>query len=89
MELLVWAYKRTRELARRMPCFRGEFTPGHPVFASDSPAAGKAEAEPVPIETPDIAYSKEDEEAIEEFIKKTGACFDSLHRFPPLRRPII
>ncbi|KAJ7722633.1 GMC oxidoreductase-domain-containing protein [Mycena metata] len=36
--LLRWAYKWSRELARRMDCYRGEHAAGHPAFGADSQA---------------------------------------------------
>jgi alcohol oxidase len=35
----VWAYKRQREIFRRLSTYRGELELGHPKFAVDSPAA--------------------------------------------------
>lgn len=72
MELLNWGYKRSREHARRMPSYRGEYVPGHPQFAETSAALCKGEVQPVPIDAPDIAYTEEDEKAIELFTRKNG-----------------
>lgn len=72
LELLNWGYKRSREHARRMPSYRGEFVPNHPQFAETSVAACKGEIQPVPIDAPDIAYTEEDEKAIELFTRKNG-----------------
>jgi hypothetical protein len=36
---LTWAYKFTREIARRMPHFRGELHMVHPAFAPGGPAS--------------------------------------------------
>lgn len=38
MAPMVWAYKKSRETARRMDCFAGEVMSMHPNFAYDSPA---------------------------------------------------
>lgn len=38
MAPMVWAYKKSRETARRMDCFAGEVHSMHPHFAYDSPA---------------------------------------------------
>ncbi|KAI5836378.1 alcohol oxidase-like protein [Schizophyllum commune Tattone D] len=126
---LVWGYKRSRELARRLPAYRGELASKHPVFSSGTrnkeedgrtvasagvplvkmahegeetvdtalasnlaatpmitsamtksaspstmdaairgPFAGPASG-PVPVDAPDIAYSEEDEKAIEEWAR--------------------
>lgn len=35
----IWAYKKNREIVRRMSCFRGECTPTHPAFSAESDAA--------------------------------------------------
>ncbi|KAF9230349.1 GMC oxidoreductase-domain-containing protein [Melanogaster broomeanus] len=66
---LTMLYKRSRELARRMPCYRGEVPLYNPQFAADSPAACKETDGPVPISAPDIIYSAEDDEAIEDFLR--------------------
>ncbi|TFK74184.1 alcohol oxidase [Pluteus cervinus] len=65
---LQWGYKKSRELARRMGVYRGEYLPGHPKFAARSPALCSDDAVgPVPIDTPDIQYTEEDEEVIETY----------------------
>ncbi|KAI0310131.1 hypothetical protein OF83DRAFT_1178887, partial [Amylostereum chailletii] len=80
---LTWAYKYTREIARRMPLFRGEVESLHPPFAEDSQAKIIASAEgPVGINTERIVYTKEDEEVLEKHIRRIvstpwhslGAC---------------
>nr|AAF02495.1 alcohol oxidase 2 [Ogataea methanolica] len=38
---MVWAYKMSRETARRMECFAGEVTSHHPKYPYDSPARAK------------------------------------------------
>jgi alcohol oxidase len=68
----VWAYKKQREIMRRTNMYRGELAAGHPAFSTDSPAAC--------IETDkslvssgsvaDIAYSADDDRAIEQFIRE-------------------
>lgn len=73
MEVLVWAYKHSRESARRMPIYRGEFTENHPQFPKGSAAATKEnETGPVPMDTPVIKYTAEDDEAIRTAVKKFG-----------------
>ncbi|KNZ73897.1 Alcohol oxidase [Termitomyces sp. J132] len=69
--VLRWAYKKGRELARRMDIYRGEFVLGHPSFPKDSNATTKDFAQPVEISTPDIAYTAEDDQAIDEYHRKT------------------
>jgi alcohol oxidase len=71
---LMWGYKRLREIARRMPHYRGEPPMLHPTFAPDGPAAVVADADgPIPFDTPRIVYSEEDDRALEEFARAQGA----------------
>jgi hypothetical protein len=70
---LIWGYKFTREIARRMPHFRGEPPILHPAFAPGGSASVLALAEgPVPMDAPRIVYSEEDERALEEFARAQG-----------------
>lgn len=46
---MVWSYKLSRELVRRMPSYRGEVQAFHPQFPAGSAASVKA------IDTDDIA----------------------------------
>ncbi|KAH9017282.1 alcohol oxidase-like protein [Lactarius hengduanensis] len=67
---LTWGYKFMREVARRMPHFRGEPPVLHPKFAPGRPASIVAHAEgPVPFDAPRIVYSEEDERVLEEFAR--------------------
>ena len=75
----LWAYKRQRELFRRLSTYRGELEAGHPKFAADSPAAlisfdDGRNPEPSSteerIKLPDIEYSAEDDKIIEQFIRE-------------------
>lgn len=69
----VWAYKISREIARRLPYYKGELELGHPKFPEGSKAAlqdaeGRySEAEAGQIEN--LEYSEEDDRAIEEWIR--------------------
>ncbi|KAG9316082.1 hypothetical protein JVU11DRAFT_3753 [Chiua virens] len=63
-------YKISRELARRMPAYRGEVAAYHPRFPAGSPAACRELDDPVPIEEPDILYSATDDEAIVQFLRE-------------------
>ncbi|KAJ7928797.1 GMC oxidoreductase-domain-containing protein [Mycena leptocephala] len=65
--VLRWSYKWSREMARRMDSFRGEFALEHPQFAAGSPAACIKAEGPVPMSAPDIVYSAEDDEAIDRY----------------------
>ncbi|KAI0294579.1 alcohol oxidase [Russula brevipes] len=69
---LIWGYKFAREIARRMPYFRGEPPELHPAFASGSEAAIVAHAEgPVAFDTSRIVYSEEDERILEAYTRAT------------------
>lgn len=70
--LLKWGYKRARELARRMPCYRGEYVPNHPEFSADSAALCQAEIKPAAFDAPDLVYTADDEKAIEAYTRKFG-----------------
>ena len=72
---LRWAYKHVREIARRMEFYRGDLQGGHPAFAEDSQAAAATlqAGTPVDISAPKIVYSKEDDDAIDEFHRRTGS----------------
>jgi alcohol oxidase len=70
--ILRWAYKHLREIARRMEFYRGELQVGHPNFAQGSQAATHAANTPVEISAPKIVYSKEDDDAIDEYHRRTG-----------------
>ncbi|KAJ7733038.1 GMC oxidoreductase-domain-containing protein [Mycena metata] len=65
--LLRWAYKWSRELARRMDCYRGEHAAGHPAFGADSQALCREAEGPVDINAPEILYSMADDTAIDSF----------------------
>ena len=71
--VLRWAYKHVREIARRMELYRGDLQAGHPTFAEGSQAATQPTGTPVEISAPKIVYSKEDDDAIDEFHRRTGS----------------
>ena len=74
MQPLIWGYKFTREIARRMPHFRGEPPTLHPAFVPGGPASVVPHAEgPIAFDTPRIVYSEEDERALEAFVRADGA----------------
>ncbi|KAK6583677.1 hypothetical protein PZA11_003407 [Diplocarpon coronariae] len=63
----LWAYKMSREIARRLPYYTGELELGHPKFAPGSDAAltnGSLRGD-----VKDIEYSEEDDKAIEDWIR--------------------
>ena len=64
-----WAYKMSREIARRLPYYAGELELGHPKFKEGSAAALEAGALADPENVTDIVYSEEDDAAIEEWIR--------------------
>lgn len=65
----IWAYKKQREIMRRMTCYRGEVPSWHPPFAADSPAAAVETDGPLPDGVADIVYSAEDDKALEGFVR--------------------
>ncbi|KAG0708307.1 GMC oxidoreductase-domain-containing protein [Suillus ampliporus] len=64
---LGFGYKKTREIFRRMPSYRGEVTAGHPSFPEGSAAVCGEVSGPVDLNTPDIIYTAEDDEAINKY----------------------
>ena len=63
----LWAYKMSREIARRLPYYKGELELGHPKFPEGSKAALFDGAMSGDVQ--DIQYTKEDDAAIEEWIR--------------------
>ncbi|KAJ7455242.1 GMC oxidoreductase-domain-containing protein [Mycena galericulata] len=64
---LKWGYKKSREFARRLNIYRGEYLPGNPVFSEGSEARCNDVAIPVDVSAADITYTKEDDAAIEAY----------------------
>ena len=56
-----------------MEFYRGDFQAGHPTFAEGSQAATQLAGMPVDISASKIVYSKEDDDAIDEFHRRTGS----------------
>lgn len=69
-QMMVWLYKRQREIIRRMPAFRGEYAPDHPSFPEGSDAVCVTVEEPLPEDVPDIKYTTADDKAIEEWARR-------------------
>ncbi|OCH86429.1 alcohol oxidase-like protein [Obba rivulosa] len=69
-----FAYKHCREIARRMPCYRGECASSHPAFGPVSNARAQQADGPVPLDAPDLEYSLEDEKALDDYIRNMGTC---------------
>ena len=63
----VWAYKKQREIFRRMKTFRGELPGGHPNFAPNSSAVLVNNRSTGDIK--DIIYSVEDDKVIEDWLR--------------------
>ena len=71
--ILRWAYKHVREIARRMEFYRGDLKVGHPNFGEGSQAATQQTGTPVETSAAKIVYSKEDDDAIDEFHRRSGS----------------
>ena len=54
-----------------MKSYRGDYASAHPKFPAGSVAEAKYSEGPVNIGCPDIVYSKEDDEAIDQFHRET------------------
>ncbi|KAI1383549.1 alcohol oxidase-like protein [Hypoxylon trugodes] len=65
----VWAYKKQRELLRRMNIFRGELISRHPPFPAGSRAACIEIDAPL-TDVRDIEYSAEDDAILEQWIRE-------------------
>jgi alcohol oxidase len=63
----LWAYKMSREIARRLPYYAGELELAHPKFPETSKAA--LQKAPLEGEISDIIYTTEDDAIIEDWIR--------------------
>ncbi|KAI0146895.1 alcohol oxidase-like protein [Xylariaceae sp. FL1272] len=63
-----WAYKKQREIARRMSVYRGELAVFHPKFPASSKAVCVTLSEP-PVDVKDIEYTAEDDATIDEWLR--------------------
>jgi alcohol oxidase len=70
--ILRWGYKKSRELARRLKYYAGDVVVGHPNFKPGSTAATSHSNAPTAVTASEIVYSKEDDDAIDEFHRRTG-----------------
>ncbi|KAI5867650.1 alcohol oxidase-like protein [Durotheca rogersii] len=68
-----WAYKKQREIARRMGVYRGEVALFHPLFPPESQAACVDVDGPLPSDVADIKYTAEDDAVIDEWLRRTVA----------------
>lgn len=76
---LVWAYKKQREIVRRMDVYRGEYAGAHPPFAEGSAAALVKLDKPNDKSIPDIRYTAEDDNIIEAWVRRNvGTTWHSL-----------
>ncbi|KAI0188220.1 putative glucose dehydrogenase [Xylaria flabelliformis] len=69
LEIHIWAYKKQREIARRMKTMRSEIPDQHPPFREGSKASCNPSGSPHTTVQDDIEYSDEDHEAIKHFIR--------------------
>lgn len=75
----IWAYKKHREIARRMSVYRGEVAGSHPAFPSGSAAAPVTLSAPLPPSIANIKYTAADDAAIEEWVRaNVGTTWHSL-----------
>ncbi|KAI2466130.1 alcohol oxidase [Annulohypoxylon bovei var. microspora] len=73
-----WAYKKQREVARRMNVFRGELASHHPPFPGGSKAVCITTNEPL-ADVQDIEYSAEDDAIIDSWTRaNVGSAWHSL-----------
>ncbi|KDN41032.1 hypothetical protein RSAG8_07738, partial [Rhizoctonia solani AG-8 WAC10335] len=68
VEVHNWIYNTTREIARRMPSYRGEFELLHLKFSQDSAAACVRLDGSLPKELNDLVSTLEDNKAVEAFV---------------------
>ncbi|EMD33634.1 hypothetical protein CERSUDRAFT_117749 [Gelatoporia subvermispora B] len=74
LAVLRFAYKHSREIARRMSCYRGECANSHPAFGPDSQARAQVAEGPVAMDAPDLEYSLEDDKILDEYLRKVCGC---------------
>ena len=65
----LWAYKKQREIMRRMDIYRGEWASCHPPFPVTSLAAN-VEVDEAIKNVEDIEYSPEDDKIIEQWLRE-------------------
>lgn len=63
----LWAYKKFREITRRLPFYEGELELGHPKFPTTSKAVSGQRT--TSTDTGILQYSKEDDDIIENWIR--------------------
>lgn len=83
----VWAYKKLREVTRRMKSYHGELAPLAPKFSETSDAKclnpEEAQAQYKAGNIKDIKYTKEDDAAIEDWVRQNiGTTWHSMSTCP-------
>ncbi|KAI0809956.1 alcohol oxidase-like protein [Xylaria sp. FL0064] len=74
-----WAYKKQREIVRRMQNYRGEVIGTHPPFSANSKAACIEIEQPLGDDIVDIEYSPEDDLILEDWLRNNvGTAWHSL-----------
>jgi choline dehydrogenase-like flavoprotein len=75
-----WAFKKQREIARRMDIYRGAVAMANPAFPDASKAASSTEKEyPLPQDVQDIEYDAEDDVILDKFLQaNAGSTWHSL-----------
>lgn len=75
----LWAYKKQREIFRRMNSYRGEVDILHPKFAPESSAAPVRLEEGLSGDITDIQYTAEDDEVIKQWVREqVGTTWHSM-----------
>ncbi|CAE6479537.1 unnamed protein product [Rhizoctonia solani] len=70
IEAHIWMYKKSREILRRMPSYRGEYAPLHPRFPADSKVGCVVLEQADPSNIEDLIYTKEDNAALEDWVRE-------------------
>ncbi|KAI1828362.1 alcohol oxidase-like protein [Xylaria intraflava] len=79
IKVAMWAYKKTREVARRMDIYRGEPAIYHPRYPEGSKAACVESDTPAGADAAAIQYTAEDDAAIKQWVRENiGTTWHSL-----------
>lgn len=74
----MWAYKKQREVMRRLKVYRGEYAPGHPPFSKCSDAR-LVETDGPLTDVKDIVYTPQDDAVLEKWIRENvGTTWHSM-----------
>jgi choline dehydrogenase-like flavoprotein len=77
--MLVWAFKKQREIVRWLDCYRGELAQSHPPYPEASKAASVKLHGPLPRPVHDIEYTAEDDAILEDWLyKKVAGTWHSI-----------